>query len=264
VGYILNVSSILSRTTCPSDSLSPVPSIEYASSLGIDSVGAGKSIPTMIDTIRRTLLRQSLVSLLSLIGEAFDGRASSGSRLESCTGSPLLQLHLDVTFVKLCYYERNHYDFGTETSLATSLMQDVEKMIVRVDGLLRSACDSATLQSLPESTAAKHQHVLEVCDLFLSSLFGEDSTSPTPSSEDELDLGMGAPSTSSLPLIHPPLASSRRFVLLPVQSDRSLSDLQLRGKYIKEKEETESRQEAQAGSVMSSGLGFFSSMLKKK
>jgi hypothetical protein len=53
-------------------------------------------------------------------------------------------------------------------------------------------------------------------------------------------------------------------VLLPVQTDRSLSDLQLRGKYIKEKVETESRQEAQGGSVMSSGLGFFSSMLKKK
>jgi hypothetical protein len=264
VGYILNVSSILSRTTCPSDSLSPVPSIEYALSLGIDSEGSGNSIPTMIDTIRRTLLRQSLVSLLSRIGEAFDAGASSGSRLESCSGSPLLQLHLDVTFVKLCYYERNHYDFGAGTTGATSLKGDVEKMVVRVDGLLRSACDSTTLQSLPESTTAKHQHVLEVCDLFFSSLFGEDSSSPTPSSGDELDLGMGAPSTSSLPLIHPPLASSRRFVLLPVQSDRSLSDLQLRGKYIKEKEETESRQEAQGGSVMSSGLGFFSSMLKKK
>lgn len=261
VGYILNVSSILSRTTCPSDSLSPVPSIEYASSLGIDS---GNSIPTMIDTIRRTLLRRSLMSLLSLLGEAFDAGVSSGRRLESCSVSPLLQLHLDVTFVKLCYYERNHYDFGPETSLATSLKGDVEKTVVRVDGLLRSACDSGTLQSLPEITGAKHQHVLEVCDLFFSSLFGEDSSSPTISSEDELDLGMGTPSASSLPLIHPPLASSRRFVLLPVQADRSLSDLQLRGKYVKEKEETQSRQEAHGGSVMSSGLGFFSSMLKKK
>lgn len=263
VGYILNVASILNRTTCPSDSLSPVPSTEYASSLGIDSAGDGNSIPTMIDNIRWTLLRQSLVALLSLMGEAFDAGAS-GSRLESCSASALLQLHLDAAFVKLCYYKRNSYGFGPDTSAATSLERDVEKLIVRADGLLRSACNRSTLQSLPESTTAKHQHVLEVCDLFFSSLFGEDSNAGVLSSEGELDLGMGAPSTSSSPLIHPPLASSRRFVLLPVQTDRSLSDLQLRGKYIKEKEETESRQEAHGGSVMSSGLGFFSSMLKKK
>jgi hypothetical protein len=60
-----------------------------------------------------------------------------------------------------------------------------------------------------------------------------------------------------------PLASSRRFGLLPIQeSDRSLAELQRRGnKYDKE----ESRNAESSGSgVIGSGLGFFSSMLKKK
>jgi hypothetical protein len=65
VGYILNVSSI--STTCPSDSLSPVPSIERRP--WVLTGRSWKLDPTMIDTIRRTLLRQSLVSLLSLMGK---------------------------------------------------------------------------------------------------------------------------------------------------------------------------------------------------
>jgi hypothetical protein len=264
VGYLLNVASILNRTTCPSDSMSPVPSTEYAASLGVDSA-ADEAIPTLMDTIRWTLLSQSLVSLMAIVEIAFDSSDVAGSGLETCSASALLQLHLDVAFVKTCFYERNHYGFGPGAggeSVAASSKRDVEQLIARTTDLLRNACDGSTLKALPDTVTAKHQHVLEVCDLFFSSLFGEESSSLPSAASTEIEI---SPGIVSAPLIHTPLSSSRRFALLPVQTDRSLGDLQLRGKYMKEKrEETGSRQEAMGGSVMSSGLGFLSSMLKKK
>lgn len=265
VGYVLNVASVLNRTTCPSDSLSPIPSIEYASSLGVASPD-GKTIPTLMDTIRCTLLSQSMSSLLSLLGKAFDPDASSNGGLDGCSASALVQIHLDVSFIGICFHERNNYGFGSGAAganVAASSKREIEQLITRTDGLLRRSCDRATLASLPEMSSAKHQHVVESCDLFFSSLLGESSGS-LASASGEIDTGLGAPSASSAPFIHAPLPSSRRFALLAVQADRSLTDLQLRGKYMKDKEDTESHQEAMGGSVMSSGLGFLSSMLKKK
>jgi hypothetical protein len=61
-------------------------------------------------------------------------------------------------------------------------------------------------------------------------------------------------------LIHPRWPRPR-FVLLPVQADRSLSSLQLRG--LQGKKRNRKSSGIAGGSVMSSGLGFFSSMLKR-
>ena len=80
----------------------------------------------------------------------------------------------------------------------------------------------------------------------------------------DTDPGASATSASaSAQLALSPLPSTRRFGLLPIQSDRSLAELQRRGKFGK-KDEDQNRQDSSSGGVMSSGLGFFSSMLKKK
>jgi hypothetical protein len=159
-----------------------------------------------------------------------------------------LQLHLDVTFVKLCYYERNHYDLVPKHLL---LPPGSGEIGCSLTGFPLS-CDSANSCSLFESTAAKHQHVLEVCDLFFPYSRRSDHRPLHPKrTSTEWERYNTAPATDPSPL-----ASSRRFVLLPVQADRSLSDSSC-VESMPRKEETESRQESQGGSVMSSGLGFF-------
>jgi hypothetical protein len=114
-----------------------------------------------------------------------------------------------------------------------------------------------TLREIEE----KQKYVMEVCDLFFSSLFGEDSAAVVPLG----DLGgsIGAtPRTGATLLFHPPLASSCRFPLLPIQADRTLSGVQARGKY-KEKDEVDSRSDNVGGGAVRAGFGFFSNMLKK-
>mmetsp|Transcript_7841 Transcript_7841/g.10985 ORF Transcript_7841/g.10985 Transcript_7841/m.10985 type:complete len:85 (-) Transcript_7841:186-440(-) len=84
---------------------------------------------------------------------------------------------------------------------------------------------------------------------------------------------MGIPSSSATlsnsaaaSLILNPLPSSRRFVLLPIQAERSLNELQLRGKYRKDRSEKAGNKEEApvSGGAVSAGFGFFSNMLGKK
>lgn len=265
VGYFLDVSSTLNGTTCPSDSLTPVPSTDYASSLGVTSP-LGDSIPTLVDTIRLALLRQSLVSLGSVLEASLSATEFHESSFEQNPKPALLQLYLDASFVESCLFKRNRYGFTPRegiNSFVASSRESIEKFSRRAKELVHKTCNSTELISLSDLIDQKHQLVLGVSDLFFSSLFGEDPNSAVLSSGD-VDVGLGTSSSGSAPIFRSPLASTRRFVLLPIQSDRSLSDLQLRGKYVREKEVTKNPQESVGGGVVSSGLGFLSSMLKKK
>ncbi len=77
--------------------------------------------------------------------------------------------------------------------------------------------------------------------------------------------GGGATSSDEQTLLLNPMPSSRRFMLLPIQAERSLDELRLRSKYGKEKEAAAEAEAASApSSAVTSGFGFFSSMLKKK
>jgi hypothetical protein len=266
VGYLLEVSFILNRSICPSDSLLPVPSMEYATAMGIVSDDATE-IPSMMDMIRWALLRESLDSVASVLDENVAGALSSldADKIVSLTKSGpsgLLQLKNDLSFIQSCFFERNKHGFG-RLSLAKDTdnsKASLTKLSRSTDTLVGRVCDATTLAQLEE----KRKFVFEVCDLYLSSLFGEDAATAVPAVGDLGDLSFGGPTlrTGANPLLHTPLPSSCRFSLLPIQSDRTLSDIQLRGKY-KDKDETENRQDAKGGGVMSSGLGFFSSMLKK-
>ena len=132
--------------------------------------------------------------------------------------------------------------------------QDLQKILTKTDILFRRVANMNTTREIER----KHEYVLEACDLFISSLFGEDSSSADPLCTSEETNGV-LPRMGSTPLFHPPLVSSCRFPLLPIQADRTLSGVQARGKY--KKEESDSRSTVGSGAVRA-GFGFFSSMLK--
>jgi len=258
VCYFLDVSSLLNRTTCPSDSLSPVPSMAYAASLGIVA-DRKESILTLADNLRWALLRRSLQSISSILGSELDS-------LDGIDGaiSALAQYHLDTSFLKNCFFERNQYGFGSresETDSVTDMRDTLDKCLSRSDLLLREKSDRNAFQQLCSTFPEWINHVYTVSDLSFSSLLGE-ALAGTVSAAGVLDVGIGK--SSAVALYEAPLPSSRRFVLLPVQADRSLSEIQLRNKYAKEKEATSSNRHEPVGpTVLKTGLGLFSSMLKR-
>jgi hypothetical protein len=256
VGFLLNVSFTLNRSICPSDSLLPVPSIEYATAMGIE----GKDIPRMMDMIRWALLSQGLTAVANLFNEHV-GAAIAGKEVSLRNSGPsgLIQLKSDLSFARSCFFERNTHGFGSH-GVEKAPQAALDKLCRDTDNLVSSVSDTRALSQIEE----KHKYVLEVCDLFLSSLFGEDLSSAVQLGDlgDFGSLGGPAPRSGANSLLHSPLPSSCRFPLLPIQADRTLSGVQARGKY-KEKDETESRQDSVGGGAMRAGLGFFSSMLKK-
>ena len=253
LSYMLDVAMTLNCNICPSDSLAPVPTTDYASSLGVVTK-SGETVPTLMETMRWALLCEAFSAMSTLLEEAVTSEI--GSELDRCSPIALIQLHIDVHFVDTCFHEKNRHGFGPGNAPTTPL----ETVKRYTDQLLKNACDADTLANLPSATSEKHQRVLESSNLFFSSLFG-DYTGASVSPAGEL---MGSAEGMD-PLFHVPLASSRRFTLLPVQADRSLNDIQLRGKYAtKEKEENTERNDTRSGNVISGGFGFLSSMLKTK
>ena len=258
VGFLLDVGSALNGNTCPSDCLSPAPTADYASALGILTED-GNQIPTLMETMRWALLSESIDVITSSLEEAVTSEI--GADLEGSGTSALVQLHVDVSFVKTCFLEKNRCGFGiiNIASRNPSSTKRLETVMRHTDQMLRKVHGEDTLAWLPSLTTNKHQRVFVTSDLLFSSLFGDDTnTSVSPAGE-----LMGSAEESE-PLFHVPLASSRRFALLPVQADRSLNDIQLRGKYAKEKEEAMDRHETTSGNVISGGFGFLSNMLKTK
>jgi hypothetical protein len=267
VGYLLAVASALNRSICPSDSLAPVPSPEYAAKLCVSN----GDLPTMMDTIRVSLLRQGLSSLATAFDEDVNAALTeedleNGSKkrvLSQGCPSGIIQLNLDIRFVQMCLFKRNKYGFewrhdeenGVEKSLEHKVMLD--KTSVIGDRLLSRAYYgdiSVVLQAID----VRHRHVLEVASLMLSSLLGDEKASSMSTATSDLDMSMGVGSGNAL--LFNPLTSSRRFGLLPIQSDKSLSELQRR-KFGKDKDDDGQSKETVGGGVMSS---FFSSMMKKK
>lgn len=253
--FVLELSSILDRSVCPSDSLLPVPSVEYATSMGINS----GDIPRMVDTIRSALLYNGLEIVTSLldaqIGANFSERQT---KLAKACPSGLIQLCSDIAFIRSCFFVRNKYPFvknSTDHPSKTKL-----DSLYRYVSSLSAEGNSASVKSQMEES---HRHVFEVCELFLSSLFGEDKSSAVPMG-DIADIGSGfgqGQVSGASSLFHAPVPSSCRFQLLPIQADRTLSGVQARTK-LKEKE-AENRADSVGTGAMRAGLGFFSSMLKK-
>lgn len=274
VGYMLEVSSLLNRTIFPSDSLLPLPSMEYAASLGI-AVAAnepeGANIPTMKDTIQWSLVRQSCAMIVNtyqaaeadyeLMQSETDDQGQK--KYKSPPVSSLLQLKTDLSFVQYCYFERLQNALLAKFK-ERSVREDVLKVSKKsLDSLMddtdtrmrRYPNVAAAAKSIPE----KHRQVLEAADLFLSSLLGQADDAATSAA---LPPDLSRTSSNPTPWIHNPLASSRRFALLPVQSDRGLTEMQLRKYGKKNAQDKEgSQQDSKSGMAgLQKGLGFLSNV----
>ena len=248
--FLTNISFALNRSICPSDSLLPVPHTDYAIAMGVD----GAEIPRMIDMIRGALLTQGLTTIMIVLGEhvkpALDGTTAPLIRESGPSG--IAQLKNDLTFLQSCFCGRGQ----PADEPMEALKQDLKNIIRKVDTLFRRVCNAQTVKEIE----GKQEYAVEACGLFISSLFGKDVSASA--SVPLMGFSEIAPQTSGkTPLFHPPLASTCRFPLLPIQADRTLSGVQARGKY-KEKEEMNSRSETVGSGAVRAGFGFFSSMLK--
>ena len=213
----------------------------------------------MVDTIRTALLFNGLEITSSLLDIQIGANSSERkAKLAEACPSGLIQLSNDISFIRSCFFVRNKYSFDKNSS-AQALKTRLDASHHDVTALSSVGTSASVTSKIEES----HRHVFEVCDLFLSSLFGEDKSSSVPVgdiSDIGSSLGQGQTSGSSS-LFHAPVPSSCRFQLLPIQADRTLSGVQARTK-LKEKE-AESRADSVGKGAMRAGLGFFSSMLTK-
>ena len=107
IGYVENLSSVFSRSVCPSDSLKPVPSTEDAASLGI-VVDSQARIPSLMDTIRWAILGKALQSVADItdnevtsaaVERQEDADASRKCSLKQSCPSALIQLDVDIGFL---------------------------------------------------------------------------------------------------------------------------------------------------------------------
>jgi len=291
VSYILAVASFLNQSVCPADSLPPVPSLEHARALGISLPSLShyrKEIPSMMVLIRGSLLGEAMTSLSESlkreITSTTDDGDSSGDVIKDnknndvlckCSPSSLIHFTMDVQFIKRCFFERNQHGFLLASNPVNDSKEVINNLSVRLSESLNNALKnglSSPSSSVIESAISKrHFQVFTSCDLFLSSLLGEDKTDKSTIDHD------GAANTIkgellSVPSSHQsfiisPLPSSRRFILLPIQAEKSLSELQLRGKYGKKGSQEEkganSSHNKDAIGGLGTGFGFLSSMLTK-
>jgi hypothetical protein len=284
VAYILNIASILNSNIAPSDCLSPVPNLDHATSLGITLSPTNPTVPTFMEMIRWSLLDESLHTLSSTIHEMLNNKNTT--QLGQCNISALIQLHIDVTFIRTCYVDRNQCGFIKRNEMINrrreESIQNLEMILKQqIEPLIVSHKDNGQgldmIQTMSNLSSETHHRIFEMSDLFISSLLGVApavNVSLSVSSESIL-----SSSSSSLirsdPMFPLPLPSSRRFVLLPVQIDRSLTDVQgLQNKYNKDASVSSTSTVATDGrttnhsdgynssNVISGGLGFLSSMLK--
>lgn len=249
-GFFLECAFVVSRNTCPSDSIYPVPGKDYLANLGIDVMKTATA--TLTETMRRNIFHVAFRTVLSFLDESL--HADSG--LNATCRSAVLQLYSDVKFFLRCLEELD--GSGLNITKDVDFGDKLNRVKATIDNILKTHVAGKELVPLNDAIDVKHQYVLESSDLFFSSMFTvERKTSFSPSGE-----LVGNVTGNSM--FYLPISSTRRFVLLPVQADHSLNDIQLRGMYNKEKDQTADKTESASANVMSSGFGFFSSMLKKK
>lgn len=270
VSYLLALSGVLNRSICPADSLPPVPSLDYAQTLGI-SMKEKENVSNMMLTIRGSLLTEALTSLSRSLNkeivasdEDIPNTNGGNAKLNKCSPSSLIQILMDVKFIYRCFFERNHHGFGDDGSH----INDSQGIIVHITEQLSKCVKLAVVDgtSIDDAISERHSRVFSSCDLFFTSLFGERDSGDSASS-DALVNGVGQSSllsvSSDSSFLLNPLVSSRRFVLLPIQAEK-LTEIQLRGKYGKKAQEEKTNSAATSGNAIGAGFGFLSSMLSTK
>ena len=242
-GFFMSSSLRLNASLCPADTLCPVPSEEYAVSLGVTKSDAG-TIETMEDLLRRAVFVESYAQATALLEEAIT--SDVGSELEKGSLPARVQLYTDATLLKFLFIDNKQRDIVRPRESD----QRLKAVVKYISQLLQADCDTSALSSIKSVAKEKHVRFLSTGNMFLVTLFGETDAASSSGTD-----GQAAS-------IHLPLSSSRRFALFPVQADRSLKDIQIRGKYAKEKQEADQTPDTSSGNVISGGLGFLSGMLK--
>ena len=256
VAFYLNVSTILIQSTCPTDSLPPNYSVDYATAIGIEK---SPSSLTVTSLLRRSLLHVAFSSVCELLySEIIPHISGSSSTVSLNEASPfaILQLQYDVDFIRYCF-ESNRFNYDSSSDVISSNKHRLDMVREALDHL-----HSVDARNKPvENWVEKHCHVLNSVDLFMSLITVRDSVSST-------NTGFGDESLPSANIYLQPLSSSRRFNLLPVQADRSLSELQVLGKLERDQKSKSISRTLEsipaAANAVSSSLGFLSSMLQGK
>mmetsp|Transcript_13646 Transcript_13646/g.27743 ORF Transcript_13646/g.27743 Transcript_13646/m.27743 type:complete len:1112 (-) Transcript_13646:31-3366(-) len=265
LSYLLAVAAVLNRSICPADSLPPVPSLDYAKALGICFSEEEETVNMMV-TIRGSLLGEAVSSISqSLKEEVCDIHGGADKELlKQCSPSSLIQLLMDVKFVNRCFFERNQNGFLSTSDFVDDSRGIMTNLSQRLSESVNAAVEDGL--SIDRAISERHSQVFVSCGLFLSSIFGEDDRDKNSSLSDSVSNGVGGTSLLlSSSLVTNPLASSRRFTLLPIQAEKSLTELQLRGRYGKKvREEKESNKDVSSGNALGTGFGFLSSMLSTK
>eukprot|EP00985_Skeletonema_marinoi_P026224 scaffold20166_cov110-Skeletonema_marinoi.AAC.2 len=265
LSYLLAVAAVLNRSICPADSLPPVPSLDYAKALGICFSEEEETVNMMV-TIRGSLLGEAVSSISqSLKEEVCDIHGGADKELlKQCSPSSLIQLLMDVKFVNRCFFERNQNGFLSTSDFVDDSRGIMTNLSQRLSESVNAAVEDGL--SIDRAIPERHSQVFVSCGLFLSSIFGEDDRDKNSSLSDSVSNGVGGTSLLlSSSLVTNPLASSRRFTLLPIQAEKSLTELQLRGRYGKKvREEKESNKDVSSGNALGTGFGFLSSMLSTK
>ncbi len=273
VSYFISVAALLNKSICPSDSLPPFPNDDYAMAMGYNTRDKELS---MVDTLRSCLLRESLISITESIssyileGNRMVHLDNNGDNMIKKIGpSALAQLLLDIKFTSSCFFERNKYGFardGTGRSEIPTCVTSSKEILIESESALSSLMNESDVHYCLRIYETRITTVYNSCSMFLSSLLGEDHLSLIANKE-KFDGGLEQ-SDNVLSLILNPLPSSRRFALLPIQAEQSMKELQLLrnlGKERGDKVESERMSGASvAANAVSSGIGYFSSLLKKK
>jgi hypothetical protein len=267
IELLLECAFLLNRNTSPSDSISPVKSAACALNLGIQ-LSHDTLVPTLTDTIRESIRRHLSTCIESQLCPIGGGdcmtpyNQDSAALVFSDTGpacaSAVSQLYIDMLALKWCLLgsKKNKNSIALNRDCPELSNSPLNPSVTSLEAVLEQKGGDVSMISSSASYLQCFHYSLETSQLFFSSLLGTKLMFPNANLEEE--------SSASFVSFDFPLNSSRRFVQLSIQADQSTNDIQLRGIQSKEKEQALGPQENTAGNVMSSGFGFFSSMLKKK
>ncbi len=283
VTYFISTTTVLNQSISPSDSMvQSFPSTGNASTVDI---ATGEDHVTLVKLLQTCLLRESLKSLSKcthslVIGDGPDDAIESQVDLQKCSSMSLIQLLLNISFILECYFQKNQYNLVEKSSSGDFEDDDIEStnFVIQSEAFIRETEEviSSMLQKFPEVALEDYRPLIKEriksvfasCGMFLNTLFGEDNaTSKSSTIAQPLDTFSTA-TDNQIPLLMNPLASSRRFMLLPIQAEQSVKELQLIQNLEKERSNKAEAEKASststAASAVSSSFGFFSSMLKKK
>lgn len=236
--FFLGLSRDFVKSVCPTDSLPPISN-------------AAEKNESLALLIRKALVVQSFSFLSQILNEEI--LDPSRVLLDQVSEPCLLQHMLDILFVTRCYESRQILNKDSDDS----------KILLQMTNNIKDRIDPVTLELISYTMGEEVSVCSAVCTLYLDVLFGERNLdSKQATLKQSMTDGKSEANVSSSLI---PVQSSRRFLLLPIQSEKTF--------FSSHKSETpmenvfssnlgsDNAFSAKQASLAKSGLGFLSSML---